>query len=359
MGGGAEVHLHEILSRLVRWGHEVTWLACSYPNAAAEETGEDGIRYRRSGRWELANFHVPRLLRDEQKRRPYDVVLDDINKIPFFSPLHTRLPVLGVVPHLFGRTVFRETGPLSATYVYLMEKPIPWIYRDARFMVISRSTADDLTERGIARDRIDTVECGMDHSRYIVDDPPPRNPHPTLIHLGRLRRYKSVDVALRAFAQIRRTLPNAEMHIIGDGPDQARLEGLARELGVAEAAHFRGYLPREEIVDQLYRTHLFLNPSPKEGWGLTVIEANECGVPTVASRRPGLVDSVRDGETGFLADYGDPDDFAQRALTLLTDPPQWRVFSENAVRWARGFDWEDTARGTEELLERCVREGRR
>ena len=105
----------------------------------------------------------------------------------------------------------------------------------------------------------------------------------------------------------------------------------------------------------LYRTHLFLNPSPKEGWGLTVIEANECGVPVVASRRPGLVDSVRDGETGLLADYGDDADFAAKALTLLTDPPLWRTMSENAVRWARSFSWDDAALATEALLERSRR----
>jgi glycosyltransferase involved in cell wall biosynthesis len=130
---------------------------------------------------------------------------------------------------------------------------------------------------------------------------------------------------------------------------------MVRKLGIDDAVNFMGYRPREEIVDELYRSHLFLNPSPKEGWGLTVIEANECGVPVVASRRPGLQDSVRDGETGFLADYGDPDDFAAKALTLLTDPPLWRMMSENAVRWARGFSWDDAARQTESLLEDCLR----
>jgi len=173
-----------------------------------------------------------------------------------------------------------------------------------------------------------------------------------------LRRYKSVDVVVRAMVKIREARPTTQLNIVGDGPDEARLQGLAQKLGLGDAVHFLGYRPRHEIVDLLYRSHLFLNASPKEGWGLTVIEANECGVPVVASRRPGLVDSVRDGETGLLADYGDPDDFAHKSLELLTDPPLWRAFSENAVRWARSFSWEKAANDTEALLDRAVRERR-
>ena len=61
MGGGAEVHLHELLRRLVQWGHEVTWLACSWPGAPAEEVRDDGIRYRRAGHWAVAPIEMGRI----------------------------------------------------------------------------------------------------------------------------------------------------------------------------------------------------------------------------------------------------------------------------------------------------------
>jgi uncharacterized membrane protein YbhN (UPF0104 family) len=111
-------------------------------------------------------------------------------------------------------------------------------------------------------------------------------------------------------ARIHSSLPEARLVVIGEGPEQRRLEALARRLGVAAAIEFRGYRPRQDIVEELHRCHVLLQTSPKEGWGLTVIEANECAVPAVASRAPGLVDSVRDGETGLLARYGDAEDFA-------------------------------------------------
>ena len=72
---------------------------------------------------------------------------------------------------------------------------------------------------------------------------------------------------------------------------------------------------------------------------MTVIEANRCGLPVVASDRPGLRDSVRDGQTGLLVPYGDSDAFAREALRLLTDTELWRAYSAAAKRWAADFSW--------------------
>jgi glycosyltransferase involved in cell wall biosynthesis len=298
------------------------------------------------------------VLRRELKRSSYDVVLEDINKMPFYSPLHTRLPVMVLIPHLFGTTIYREANPLLGTYVFLSELPIPWVYRKCLFEVASQSTARDMVRRGISRDRIFVVENGMEHETYMLDDPPPRNHHPTFIHLGRLRKYKSADVVIRAMAVILQSLPDAELNVVGDGPERRNLEALARRLGIEGSVNFLGHLPRKEIVPLLYRTHIFMNPSPKEGWGLTVIEANECGVPVVASRAPGLVDSVRDGETGYLARYGDPRDFAEKAVALINDPERWRAFSEEAVRWARSFSWDWAADETEKILRLSIERAR-
>ena len=355
-GGGAELQLHEILRRLVQRGHEVTWLACRYAGAVDEELREDGIRYLRAGHWKLANFVLPRLLRRELARTDYDVVLEDINKIPFYAPLYTRLPVVVMVPHLFGTTIFRETNPIFASYVLGFEWPLRWIYRGCLFSAASPSTAADLTRRGIDPRRIEVIYNGMDHGRYELENPPPRNSHPTLLHIGRLRRYKSVDVAVRAMAIVHAARPDARLVVIGEGPEEARLKALARRLGLSDVIEFRGYRRRDEIVEQLYRSHVLLQTSPKEGWGLTVIEANECRVPAVASRAPGLVDSVRDGETGLLARYGDAADFASKALHLLSDEALRQRMGEAALHWARGFSWDAAASASEGLLLRAVAE---
>jgi hypothetical protein len=87
---------------------------------------------------------------------------------------------------------------------------------------------------------------------------------------------------------------------------------------------------------------------------LTVLEANACGVPVVASRRPGLVDSVVHAETGWLVPYGDARAFAAAALDFLRDPAKRAAYGERARDWARRFTWEDAAVQTERVLLRAV-----
>jgi glycosyltransferase involved in cell wall biosynthesis len=351
--GGAEVHLHEILSRMVARGHRATLIATRFPGGASEET-VDGVRVIRRGSWWNANFTLARAARALLATEAADLVVEDINKIPFFMPLYTRLPVLAVVPHLFGTTVYRETNPLFATYVLVWEAFIPLVYRACRFVAISPSTRDDLARRGLRAERIEVVRCGLDHRLYRRLAGAAREARPTLVHFGRVRKYKGVDVVLRAFALVRRALPDARLVVIGDGPELPRLKALARRLDLAASVEFAGRMGGEAMVERINRCHVFLNASPKEGWGLTVVEANACGVPVVGSDRPGLRDSIQDGVTGFLAPYGDADAFARRAVELFRDRALWERMSAAGVAWAGSLTWEKTADEMEQAFLRAL-----
>ena len=340
--GGAEVHLHEILTRMVQRGHSATLVATGFPGAKSEEV-VDGIRVLRGGSWWNANFVLPRLAKGALRARHVDLVVEDINKIPFFMPLYTHHPVLAVIPHLFGTTVFRETNPVLATYVLAWEAFIPAVYRRSRFVAISPSTRDDLVRRGVAAARVDVVLCGLDHHLYRVLPDVSRAEEPTVVHLGRLRKYKAVDVVLRAFVQVRTRVPRARMLVVGDGPELPALRRLSDSLGVAAAVEFTGRIGGEEVVAILNRAHVCVNASPKEGWGLTVVEANACGVPVVGSDRPGLRDSIHDGQTGFLVPYGDVDGFAHKIAALLDDAELRARMGAAALAWSRSLTWEKTA----------------
>jgi hypothetical protein len=137
--GGAEVHMESILAHLGRRGQRCTLLSSGFPGAAPEEEA-DGYRIVRGGHEYDFNLAVPFLLRRVAAADPPDVVLDDINKIPFYSPLFTRAPVLAVVPHLMGTAVFLEVNPALAAVVYAAEWPVRWVYRHCHFEVISEST---------------------------------------------------------------------------------------------------------------------------------------------------------------------------------------------------------------------------
>jgi glycosyltransferase involved in cell wall biosynthesis len=359
MAGGAEQHLHHILAGAVRRGWQVDLCCADYPGGGPR--GQvDGVEIHRRGHWTVANLTVPTLVRELLRRNRYDLIVEDINKIPFYTPLYAgKVPVLAVVPHLFGTTVYRETNALVATYVYAAESLIPRVYGRCEFEVISPSTRDDLIARGLDAARVTTIFCGLEHERFTLADPPSRDDTPLLVSWSRLRRYKSLDVAIRAFDLVQQQMPDARLLIMGRGPDEKRLRALVARLGMQDKVEFRGFQPWDELVRTLHRCHVFLNPSPKEGWGLTVIEANQCGLPVVATDAPGLRDSVRDGETGVLVPYGDPQAMAEHALLLLRDREYLERMATGARAWAATFDWNRCIDESLELMKRTAAQGTR
>jgi glycosyltransferase involved in cell wall biosynthesis len=356
--GGAEIHLHEIMKRMVARGHRVTQFATAWDGGKKQDE-IDGVRVIRRGDWWNANFVLPRALQKYLRDHDADLVVEDINKIPFFSPRFTRLPVLPVIPHLFGTTVFRETNPAFASYVLAWETLIPRVYKNCRFAVISPSTRDDLVGRGIDTSRIDVVLCGLDHGLFRRLPGVQREHRPTLVHFGRMRKYKAIDVVIRALARVRQDVRDARLVIIGDGPDRERLDDVVRRERVHEAVHFTGRMSGAQMVESLNKSHVCLNASPKEGWGLTVVEANACGVPVVGSNVPGLKDSIQDGVTGFLVPYGDVEAFAEKTAVLLKDNILHARMSAAGVAYAGTLTWERCADEMEPVFFRAIDEAKR
>jgi glycosyltransferase involved in cell wall biosynthesis len=347
--GGAELHLEEILLEAVRRGWRVTWLAAGFRGGAAEQDHR-GIRVVRRGSWWNFNLVVPGVLRREFSNPPPDRVIEDINKVPCFTPLFTRAPVGAIVPHLFGSTAFQETSLPVALYVMALEALIPVVYRRSRFLAISESTRDDLVKRGIGADRVEVVHCGMDHDTYFVDARVPKSAAPTIVFVGRLRRYKGLDWVMRTLPRLMARVPEARLIVIGEGPHAGELKLAAARLGLAHAVAFLGFLPRAEKARRLREAWALVQPSPKEGWGLTVIEASACGTAVVAANSPGLRDSVRDGETGILVPFGDDAALAAAFERVLTDPARRDALAAAGVRWAARFTWPDCGRRSLDAL---------
>jgi len=345
LSGGAEVHFQEIFSRIVRRGHRVTLCCSTYRGAAPRET-IDGIEILRGGSRPLFNFVFPFTYLARLRGSDYDVVVEDLNKVPFFSPLYVRRPLAGIAHHLFGMSVFRETGLLSAAYVYVLERCALALYRTRiPFMVVSRSTGLEFLASGFSADRLAVIHNCVDHRRYSVGDRK-KSAGPLAVYFGRLKKYKSVDHFLRALPAAIAGFPGLKGVIAGDGDDLGRLRDVARELGIQEAVEFTGYLSEEQKVDLLRSAWFTVTTSMKEGWGLTVIESNACGTPSIAADVPGLRDAVLEGETGLLYPHGDIGALSACMLRLLEDGALRRNLGEGAVRWAATFDWEDAAERT-------------
>ncbi|MEA3246412.1 MAG: glycosyltransferase, partial [Gemmatimonadota bacterium] len=161
LAGGAEIHLHEIFERLAARGHEVTLLCGGWTGCppAARLGGVDVVRV---GTRQTFALRVFARWRSEFAHRPFDVIVEDINKAPLYTPAWgAAAPIVACVPHLFGGTVFQELPWPLASAVWLSERPLPFAYRDVPFQAISRSTADDLVARGIARDHVTVIHPGV------------------------------------------------------------------------------------------------------------------------------------------------------------------------------------------------------
>jgi glycosyltransferase involved in cell wall biosynthesis len=347
--GGAELHLEEILLEAVRRGWRVTWLASGFPGGTAEAEHR-GMRVVRRGTWWNFNLVVPGVLRREFAAPPPDLVVEDVNKAPCLTPLACAAPVAVVVPHLFGATAFREAPLPVALYVVALEALVPVLYRHSRFLAISESTRDDLARRGVPPERIAVVHCGLDHATYRPDPTVEPNPDPTLVFVGRLRRYKGLDWVLRALPRVLERHPTTRLEVIGDGPHGAELRRTADRLGVGRAVDFLGFLPRAEKVAHLRRAWCLVQPSPKEGWGLTVVEAGACGTPVVAADSPGLRDSVRDQRTGLLVPFGDTERLAAALVRVLGDRALRQSLGAAGIEWASRFTWPDCARRSLDAL---------
>jgi glycosyltransferase involved in cell wall biosynthesis len=358
--GGAEIIIHEIYRRLQAAGHEVTFLTCRFPGAAPRDS-IDGMEIIRIGNLYNFNFAVGAYYRRHLRGRGFTILVEDLNKLPFYGPAFQReVPVLVNIPHLFGTTVFTQAAFPLALYVWLQERFVPSVYRDSEFQVLSDSTRDDLCGRGIPADRIAVIRSGIDHAYY---QPPPAGrevlPGPVLIYLGRLKKYKCIEHPIRVLRRLREQVAGTEYWIVGEGDYREELVRIAREEGCAEAVRFFGFQDGREKLELLHQGRVLLYTSPKEGWGLSVIEANATGLPCVASNSPGLRESVRDGETGFLVPHGDLGALHDRLLALLTDDPLWRRFSAAGMAWAARFNWDTMAEETLALIRRVTARGRK
>ena len=204
------------------------------------------------------------------------------------------------------------------------------------------------------RTRIDVVPNGIDIEHFTPGPRQDRYAEPTLLFLGRLNRYKRVDLVLASVSRLARAGIDVRFLVAGAGHERRVLERLAGKLGIADRVRFLGFVSEERKLEILRRSWVHVLTSGKEGWGISNIEAAACGTPTVASDAPGLRESVVDGETGLLVPHGDVDALTSALASLLTDPESRASLGIGARRFAEQFTWEATALGVEHVLARVV-----
>lgn len=355
--GGAETHLHEIFGRLVERGHRVTALTSGWPGCEARAV-LDGIDVHRAGRRYTFSVAAPVYFRRHLAHEPFDVVVEDLNKVPVFTPFWTEVPVLLLVHHLFGGTAFREAGLPLALGTWLLERPVPRVFSRHPVVAVSESTRADLVARGLSPERIEVIPNGIEIDRYEPGGLRTRASVPTLLYVGRVKRYKGVDLVLEALALLVAQGLDVRLVIAGTGDHLPALRRLATRLGVEGRVELAGFVSEERKVALLREAWIHVLTSPKEGWGITCLEAGACGTPTVASDSPGLRDAVIHEETGLLVPHGDVVALASALAGLLRDRARREAMGRRARTFAERFSWDASAEAFEGALGRVVGESR-
>ncbi len=346
LSGGAEVHLHEIFGRL-RKDFNISLICTHFKNAPETET-LDGIKIYRVGSRNTFNFHVPKAYRKIRKSEKFDLVIEDLNKIPFFGGNFIREKRTALIHHLFGETIFTETDPLSASYVYFSEKLIPKHYKNIPIVAVSKSSKNEIVGMGIPEENVKIVYNGVDLKSY--KSKKSKRKEPTIICLARIKKYKRIDILLESVSDIIKKVEGLKVVLVGDGDDLPRLKEISRQNKIDDAIFFTGFVPTGKKIDLLSSSWVSVNTSPKEGWGLTSIEAQACGTPSVVPDSPGLRETVKDGVSGYIYPFGDTKRLSEILVNMLSDRKKVIEMGKKAKKWATNFSWDKSAKKMKEKI---------
>ena len=347
--GGAEVFTHEVAKRWVKAGHEVTLFTSEFAGCREEEI-LDGIRVVRAGGRFGVYWIAKKYYGKVFSKEGYDVVIDEINTRPFFAPKFVKNceKVVALVHQLAREYWFYETPfPVSYLGYHFLENRWLKNYVNVPTVTVSESTKRDLLNLGFKN--VFVVPEGLDFKplrRF-----PEKEKYPVVAYVGRLKRAKRPDHAVRAFKVVKEKVPDAELWVLGDGPLRKDLEGMAED-----GVKFFSGLSDAQRRNWVGRSWVLVNPGVREGWGLNIIEANAFGVPCVAYDVAGLRDSVKNNETGLLAEAGNFGDLAEKVVTVLSDESMREELRKNALKYSRGFQWDITAKDFMSVLERIPNE---
>lgn len=323
--GGAEVYTLEFARALKEQGYNVEWFSSTA--AGLDDTEEiEGIKFVRKGN-DLTT-HLYGFLH-AIKRREW-LIIDEFNGIGFFTFFMKNSTIL--IFQIYNEFWTAELGLIGYPFK-VIEKMLLRLYRSKPAITISDSTYQDLKEIGFKDIRI--IHIGIDVMP--LEHVPEKENGLTLIYLGRLKKTKNPEDAIKAFLLVKNTTEDAKLWIAGDGP---LCNFLKEKYKKTKGVFFLGFLDSDEKYRYLSKAHFLLIPSIREGWGLVVSEANAMGTPAIGYNVPGLRDSIKDGETGILV--SGYNNMSLKIMELWSDRQEYFNLSKRALEWAKKFSWEKT-----------------
>lgn len=354
-GGGAEILTHELARRWVVLGHSITQFSERF-NGSESEVILDGVKIVRRGSAQILSFHIPVHIAAFfwylKHKNYFDIVIDEIHGIPFFTPFYVRTKKIALICEVAGDIwdmVF--AFPINKLGRFIEDNYFRF-YRKVPFFTISKSTKNDIEKKGICGDRITVLPMGITFPKDIKNYPKEKSA--TVIFVGRLSPTKGVDDALRAISELKKKHINCRIWIVGRGEKEfeSYIRKLTKELDIEDRVIFFGFVSEKEKFELMSKAHILVAPSKKEGWGLIVREASLVGTPAVVYNVNGLKDIVRNNVNGIISDIG-PESLAENIKELLENNALYERLRTKAQVQAKNSSWNTTAKCALKLMESC------
>lgn len=352
--GGGETVLWEWAREAAKLGHEITYLCSTFPNSARIST-VDGIRIVRIGTEIGLGLSAWREYRSKF-RGTVDLVIEDMlagKQIPFLAALYVKEPMLAVW-HQDHLPLFRaQYPPAVVPFLGIVERVVVRVHRNCVVLSPSQSARDSYVGKGGRADRAHVFQMGL--SPEFLNQttiPRARERKPVALFLGKLRRFKRPDYAIRAFEIVARRMPEARM-IVAGRPDENRfldeLRRQIRDLGLTNSVSLELSVSEARKMELLRSSRALISATPVEGFGIAILEASACGLPTVGTT--GVPEeSLKQGVNGFRVPSEDIQGMAEWTTRLLSDDQLFDAISINAQSLAKGHSWRRSVQSVLEFM---------
>jgi len=349
--GGSEIYLFNILRRLDGLFDEIICFTSNYLEARKfENLGRNITIYR------VGYDYTPPLImlksRKFVKNLSDTIILENINHVPFYTPiLYPSVPIVCIIHHIASSQLYIE-APVVAPVADLLERGVsPIFYRDKVVIAPSQSTATQLARLGYRK--VYVVPPGIEYGKLRLKAEKYVKKPNSIIYFGRIMRYKQIHHVIKALAEVVKEIPDVRLTIAGRASSKRylrQLYSLIRRLNLRKHVAMKINVSEEEKIRLLAEAEVYVTASAREGWAITIIEANACGTPAVGYDVPGLRDSIRHGKTGLLVRPGNISALARGLVHLLTDEGLKNRLSKNALKWSRQFSWDKTVEKVYEIF---------
>ena len=363
--GGAAHYAYDLSLQLARLGVEVVVVTHAHPGQPEEEEIA-GVRIRRIEGLVLDNPHravSPLLFRRCHKyilHAEFDVV-HGLDIYSFMAPLAVRFAHRHRIPSVMTCHTVMDSRFLTF-WEHVLGSALRLRSAD-RLVAVSQASARFSHLLGFPRKRITVIPNGVDLSCFNgkidalltrkelgIDD------KPLVVTASRLIKRKSPGLLISAFARVLKVMPDAKLVIAGSGREENDLSRRVRDLNIADSVFMVGGMGKEEVAQLMAAANVFVLPSKLESFGLSLLEASAAGVPVVCSNAGGVPEVFRDGFNALLYPPGDYDAMAKAIVHVIQDTELAKKISANALKTARRFTWEMTAKQILRVYEEVVRE---